>query len=61
MLKIKINGYVIQIDIYEIGLKNWLKIADYILKEYSFDEWLKITYDVIKGDPFYEDEYVDNY
>ena len=57
MLKIKINGYVIQIDLYDMTLKNWLKISDIIIEQYGYDYFYKLTYEVIKGDPFYEDEY----
>ena len=51
------NGYVIQIDLYNITLKNWLKISDIIIEQYGYDYFYKLTYEVIKGNPFYEDEY----
>ena len=55
MIKININGGVLLIDLYEIDLKNWLKISDKIIEKYGFKEWLKYTYEVIKGDPYDDD------
>ena len=52
MIKININGGVLLIDLYEIDLKNWLKISDKIIEKYGFKEWLKYTYEVIKGDTY---------
>ena len=60
MLKIKINGCVYQFDVYNFSLNEWLKMSDLIIKEYGFNNFIRFTYEVLKGDPFISDEYNEN-
>ena len=52
MIKINVNNKIVLIDLYDISLKNWLKISNLIIEKYGFKAWLRYTYDVIKGSPY---------
>jgi len=57
MLKIHVNGYVIQFDLYHIDMKNFIRIQDYFIKEYGFKYWLGCLYFVRHKDELEEKEY----
>ena len=59
MIKIKINNYTVMIDLYDIDLKNWMRISDLIINEYGYNNFIRYTYEVIKGYPYSSDEYTD--
>ena len=57
MLKIKVNGKIILIDLYKIDFKNFLRIQDYFIKEYGFNYLLECLYYVKYKDELQEKEY----
>ena len=57
MLKIKINGYVVLIDLYDIDMKNFLRIQDYFINEYGFKYWLECLFYVRHKDELEQMEY----
>ena len=61
MIKIKINNYTVMIDLYRIDLKDWMRISDLIIKKYGYDNFIRYTYEVVKGDPDLSDEYTNGY
>ena len=57
MLKIYVNGKIIQFDLFHIDFDNWMRIHKYVIKEYGFKLWLEYTYYVRHKDELEEKEY----
>ncbi len=56
MIKIKINKTIIQIDLYHIDFKNWIRISKYIIEKYGFEYWLEYSYYVRHKDELEQKE-----
>ena len=57
MIKIKIGNKIILIDLFEIDLRNWMRISKYVIDKYGFKQWLEYTYYVKYKDELEEMEY----
>ena len=57
MLKIHIKNGVVLIDLFHIDMKNFIRIQDYIIKEYGFKYWLECLYYIRHKDELEEMEY----